>query len=200
MRSWTTVCLILFLSILCPAKLRADLNGDCRVDIADLAILMSEWLQEEDCNMSLGPELTTNGGLDTDTWWEKLNGATISGGVARLLNGSTLKTPDISLDMPNFSTYRLTYTMTFVQFDPEDPQLASVTPILAYNAYPGTTRTTEGTFTEDVVIENYTGAPFGEFRFYCSDSGVQYVLIDNVSFKRVLPDGGITMDVFEDME
>lgn len=28
----------------CRAKLRADLNGDCYVDFADLAILMSEWL------------------------------------------------------------------------------------------------------------------------------------------------------------
>jgi hypothetical protein len=28
----------------CHAKLRADLNGDCRVDFADLAILMEEWL------------------------------------------------------------------------------------------------------------------------------------------------------------
>jgi hypothetical protein len=28
----------------CQAKLAADLNGDCRVDFADLAILASEWL------------------------------------------------------------------------------------------------------------------------------------------------------------
>ena len=28
----------------CPVKLTADLNGDCRVDFADLAILAGEWL------------------------------------------------------------------------------------------------------------------------------------------------------------
>jgi 3',5'-cyclic AMP phosphodiesterase CpdA len=28
----------------CPTRLRADLNGDCRVDFADLAILLGEWL------------------------------------------------------------------------------------------------------------------------------------------------------------
>ncbi|OHB66247.1 MAG: hypothetical protein A2Y77_04740 [Planctomycetes bacterium RBG_13_62_9] len=28
----------------CPTKLAADLNGDCRVDFADLAILAAEWL------------------------------------------------------------------------------------------------------------------------------------------------------------
>jgi hypothetical protein len=30
----------------CPRKLAADLNGDCRVDFADLAILLSEWLAD----------------------------------------------------------------------------------------------------------------------------------------------------------
>ncbi len=30
----------------CPTKLAADLNGDCRVDFADLAILLSEWLAD----------------------------------------------------------------------------------------------------------------------------------------------------------
>ena len=28
----------------CPVKPTADLNGDCRVDFADLAILAGEWL------------------------------------------------------------------------------------------------------------------------------------------------------------
>jgi hypothetical protein len=36
----------------CHAKLRADLNGDCRVDFADLAILMGEWLA---CGNPLDP-------------------------------------------------------------------------------------------------------------------------------------------------
>lgn len=49
MRLWISLCLILFLSVLCPAKLRGDLNGDCKVDMADLIILLSEWMQEEEC-------------------------------------------------------------------------------------------------------------------------------------------------------
>ena len=36
----------------CQAKLRADVNGDCYVDFADLAILMSEWLR---CGNPLDP-------------------------------------------------------------------------------------------------------------------------------------------------
>jgi hypothetical protein len=57
---WILVCLILFLSQLCPAKLRADLNGDCRVDFADLHILMSEWMQEEEC-MALPNQVIVQG-------------------------------------------------------------------------------------------------------------------------------------------
>jgi hypothetical protein len=41
--------------------LRSDLNHDGRVDIADLAILMSEWLQQEDCNMSLPAQIMVSG-------------------------------------------------------------------------------------------------------------------------------------------
>jgi len=33
-----------YTAITCPVQLAADLNGDCRVDFADLAILASEWL------------------------------------------------------------------------------------------------------------------------------------------------------------
>jgi hypothetical protein len=59
---WKIACFILILclllcSTLSPAKLRADINGDCRVDLSDLAIMMSEWLQEENCNMSLSDNL-----------------------------------------------------------------------------------------------------------------------------------------------
>ena len=36
----------------CYAKLTADLNGDCYVDFADLAILMGEWLA---CGNPLDP-------------------------------------------------------------------------------------------------------------------------------------------------
>ena len=67
--------LFIILAATCPsfALLRSDLNGDCRVDMMDLAILMSEWMQDEseDC-MSLGPNKVTNGTFDTgaDTDWE----------------------------------------------------------------------------------------------------------------------------------
>ncbi|MBE3142921.1 MAG: hypothetical protein IMZ61_03240 [Planctomycetes bacterium] len=85
------LCLLLC-GTLSPATLRADLNGDCRVDIADLAILMSEWLQEEDCNMSLGEELVVNGdfaledtGWASDAGWtfdtETANWSGLSGGL-----------------------------------------------------------------------------------------------------------------------
>jgi len=40
----------------CPVKLAADLNGDCRVDFADLALLASEWLASGN-----PPSTTANG-------------------------------------------------------------------------------------------------------------------------------------------
>lgn len=43
--------LFLLITPVCFA-LRADINGDCRVDMADLAILASEWMQEDENCMS----------------------------------------------------------------------------------------------------------------------------------------------------
>jgi hypothetical protein len=45
-----------FSILTCQTKLRADLNGDCYVDFADLAILMSEWLA---CGNPLDPACGT---------------------------------------------------------------------------------------------------------------------------------------------
>jgi hypothetical protein len=41
------VCLFLLCAVPCFGQLRADLNSDGRVNFQDLAILMSEWMQEE---------------------------------------------------------------------------------------------------------------------------------------------------------
>ncbi len=38
----------LFSLAICPVKLAADLNGDCRVDLTDLALLATEWLTAGD--------------------------------------------------------------------------------------------------------------------------------------------------------
>jgi hypothetical protein len=54
----TLLCVVWF------GCLRSDINGDGRVDLGDLAIMASEWMQES-C-MALGPELVTNGGFDSD--------------------------------------------------------------------------------------------------------------------------------------
>jgi hypothetical protein len=44
--------ILCLLSLLFPCVLRADLNGDGRVDFSDLAIFASEWMQEEEGRMA----------------------------------------------------------------------------------------------------------------------------------------------------
>jgi hypothetical protein len=83
---WILVCLILFLSQLCPAKLRADLNGDCRVDFADLHILMSEWMQEEFCEMALPAQIRVNGITEPEALngiYQLIDGVYLLGGNVR---------------------------------------------------------------------------------------------------------------------
>lgn len=71
----TTLTIILALSS-CAFGLRADINHDGRVDIADLSILASEWLMEED--MSLGTDFNgTSVSIDNVSVKEVITGAKI---------------------------------------------------------------------------------------------------------------------------
>jgi hypothetical protein len=99
---------VLLCSTLSPAKLRADLNGDCRVDIADLAILMSEWLQEEDCDMAnllvsgtISPDVTGVYYKESETNYRKTVGVDF---------------PCIAPDGYNGTKFILSYDATFTRW------------------------------------------------------------------------------------
>lgn len=69
-----TIRALLFcgLAACCQAGLRADLDGDGRVDFADLAIVAEEWLMSDE----LGPELVINGTFTggLDPWFVGMEG------------------------------------------------------------------------------------------------------------------------------
>jgi hypothetical protein len=69
----TFITTVFLMCTVCAFGLRADINGDGRVDMEDLAILASEWMQEDE--PMFGPNLVTNGTFDTDlSGWTAENG------------------------------------------------------------------------------------------------------------------------------
>lgn len=179
---WFFICLIMVLSQLCPAKLRSDLNGDCKVDIQDLAIMMSEWLQNEDC-MSLGPELVTNGTFDTNTDWSFQNaiapGWAISGGVLRfdkdaLHLGSTGDFTYQSILVETGKTYTISYTLNVI-----DAVFGTGVTISIGNVS-ATPRLTSGNYSEALVMDD--GDPV--LLILMGNIGQGSLTIDNVSVKE----------------
>jgi len=120
--------------------LRADINGDCRVDIEDLCILCSEWMQEdEDCIMGLGPELVTNGDFDSDVGWNAVGSAIVNFGFGMFSGVGTLTRP-ISV------TAGKMYQVVF--------EIASRTNgdvRIIMGGTNGTSRSTVATFTETII-------------------------------------------------
>jgi hypothetical protein len=198
MRLWILFCFILLLSVICRARLRADLNGDCRVDFADLYILMSEWVLEEDCEMSLGPELVTNGGFDTDTNWTKGAGWTISEGTANYITGvppSELITQNISITEEK--CYQVSFDLILYTTPHEQGQ--SITALIG--AVPAQTWLLGGLSGTQTATAVAAGP--SSVTIVCSNTlDVDLIKIDNVSVREVLPDGGgfIGQNIFEEME
>ena len=179
-RMGLTILLWLNVVSMAPGRtLRADLNGDCRVDMQDMMILLSEWMMEdEDCLMGLGPELVTNGGFDTDSDWYYVGGASITNGKLHLFTLSVCAgSQEIAISQGK--TYQ-------VHFEVSD-----------YNVPPGTSYvkaslgmtdieiTGDGVYELEVVsgigiVIGFYGY-FGEEFFSCN--------IDNVSVREVLSGG-----------
>ena len=186
MKLWTMLYFILFLSVLCPAKLRADLNGDCRVDLADLAILASEWLQE-DCDMALGPELAVDGGFDDggaywvteDAGWSFIDGKAQWSGLAGALNQDTIPVTagtlySVSYDISDYSGFG------YIHVD--------------VGGNSGSLISFDGTHTEQI-----TAGEDGTFSLEITGSGCSLKL-DNISVREIIPDtGGIGMDFFDEL-
>ena len=74
----------------------------------------TEMIQGQFNLTKLGDELVTNGSFDTDSDWVKLNGSTISGGVARVVAGGNIEagTDRWSLKQSVFQKNK-TYQITF---------------------------------------------------------------------------------------
>ena len=128
-----------------------------------------------------GSEEVTNGNFATDSVWAKDTGWTISGG---LLNCNTTTNNNTRQLISSYSTskvYLITYTVSnYVS--------GGVRIDLGYNN--GTTRTANGTYTEQMSFVN-GGAFNGYLRIF--SNGASNLKIDNVSIKEVQgftsPDG-----------
>jgi hypothetical protein len=191
MRLWILFCFILLLSVIGSARLRADLNGDCRVDFADLVILMSEWMLEEDCEMALGPELVVNGGFDSDTSWAKTGFVTISGGKCTI--GNFVGTSILQQEIAVFEAKTYTVSVNILT-------LVKTSGIVVFELAGN-----DHSITETGIQDwNITTTVFGN-SFITVLTGLtpgESVSFDNISVREVLPDGGgfIGQNIFEEME
>lgn len=118
---------------------------------------------------TVGPELTTNGGFDSDSAWTKGAGWTISGGVASQNRSVGTGALTQAITSQPAGTYRCTFTVT---------SITSAGVWIAAGA-PGATRTSTGTYSEDLV----SGSDVTAIEFYSSGTGS--FSIDNVSVKQI---------------
>jgi hypothetical protein len=196
---------ILFLICACHLfGLRADLNGDCRVDMEDLAILMSEWMQVEDCNdMALGRERITNGTFDADLsdWtaftfpedghWEWYNSE-----QAALLDYSdadmqAILSQTLESSIASGKTVRASFSI-FQYEDHSYPNgLVKLQLLNASNDEVGLIDATDGDFgiysdditlTDTVTSIRLLSTWFGDYAAY----------FDNISVREILPDSNMT--------
>ena len=203
MRLWFLTCLILFLSVLCPAKLRADITGDCRVDFADLYILMSEWMESEDCEMALGPELVLNWDFSAqgENWagniWDcnedvayYVNSEGSTGLLDQIFSepisqGKTVQVSfDVESDLPAVPLPGQSCQVELISESEGSDQIVEITE--------------EGHYSQEFTLseDNYTTIRLRAR----GDNGVaQAVYIDNVSVRDVLPDGGFSLYILEEM-
>jgi len=196
---WKLLWLIAFVlisSVCATATLRADLNGDCRVDMADMAILMSEWMFEGDCDMGLGPELVVNGDFSSETGgWSFLVGTwIISDGALHLL----------SADLPVFQTlgglvigktYQLNYDL--LSYNIENPFSSGI--YFTFDGVSGPVHLLDDPspahYSADFVYSGTTN----DLYFWVEDIGEgSSVNIDNVSVREIVADSdsGFSFDVF----
>jgi hypothetical protein len=183
MKAFIVFCLLL-LSVLCPAQLRADLNGDCKVDLADLAILLSEWMQKDEDCMALGDELVVNGGFDTeiDDEWQKVGSVDSSGGSCLLS-----KTTGVSLIQQESVEAAKTY---FVSIDVLEVVLTNeaTANLTLGGSGTGISLNAVQTFTETITTGGSTNVTIS----LSSTTNGDKIRIDNVSVREVLPDGGMS--------
>ena len=189
--------LLLWLNVVSMATgrpLRADLNGDCRVDMQDLMILLSEWMMEdEDCLMGLGPELVLHGDFEDENVngdWFILRYFDCGEKDAAYYSSDGSLRGEISQNMNGKLEAGKTY---LVQFDTEIVTLpgqscyALLEPMEVGPSFQWDI--TETGHTEQTISVDY---PYGYFRFRCqaTEGILSEVHFDNVSVREVLSDAG----------
>lgn len=96
----------------------------------------------------IAPDLVTNGGFDTDSDWSKPTGWTISAGKASCVEaGSTFK--NLTQNIPEL-IIGVKYRVTFTVLDYVTGEIKAVVGATS----PGTGRTANGTYTEDIVCQH----------------------------------------------
>lgn len=125
-------------------------------------------LLDKRLGLALGPELVSNGGFATDTWWSKDTGVAITGGAC-VFSATTSRGVYRSSLTQIGKCYVVTYTVVV--------NSGAIRPLIAGSF--GVSRTTSGTYTE--VLSGTSGALFGLFANPSFDGAV-----DNVSLREVL--------------
>lgn len=138
-------------------------------------------------NLTLGPELITNGAFDSDTYWTKGTGWTISGGRASRdsqASATELKTGAI---LTEGSTYKLTFTL--VAISGASLSVQSGGPGATQVGYPSTS--TPGVYSLYVTAK--TLSTVNAIRFIAVSDCV--VSIDNVSLREVISGSSETWSI-----
>jgi len=118
----------------------------------------------------LGPELVTNGGFDSDTWWSKGINWTITGGVAVATSTPTDWGVSRASLLTQGKTYAITYTVTSITG-------GAFRPLCGTNY--GTSRNSAGTYTD--IVSSGT-----DTTFYLLAHGTTSGTIDNISVREVI--------------
>lgn len=119
---------------------------------------------------TLGSELVTNGGFDTDTWWSKNAGASIAGGVGLL---STAPGPQGSIFKANVATVgaQYYYTIDVLSKSGSDPIWPLPFGGTAYSLTVGTQKRASLATSNSIGIGQYANATAS---------------VDNISIKAIL--------------
>ena len=134
---------------------------------------------------TLGPELVTNGGFDSDTSWVKDADWSIAGGVATKVAGaSSANIYQTIAPLVSGKSYRVTYSLSGV---------SGAGQMMAYfaTAVVGAARATSGTYTEIMTAT----AAHTQFKMHCNTGTISGSL-DNFSLREVVSVGTETTTAY----
>jgi hypothetical protein len=162
------------------ARIQSDINNDGRVDLADFAILASEWLIEE-TDMRLGTQLVTNGTFtNTDSWTADVplnftvadNKATLAtdGNIYQSISGLLIG-----------KKYRVSFTVTDFPEPEEEGDNTKVSASFSGTSIP---ITGNGNYQRDIVFDGSHSLIYFGIE---SEPTSGIITISNVSIQEMLP-------------